>query len=90
MTRQEEYIQKTVKRIEKDKKDFDDIVKDMFGLTPEEKRFFKDYRLGFTRRKNLAIIQHDGTQWVGSGNDPRNKVYGRDAETVVKQLLGVA
>jgi hypothetical protein len=76
-----DYVSKTARRIERDKKKWDEFA----AKHSDVGNFFKEYRLGFP--KKIAIIQHDGKKWIGSGNDPLNKVYGRTAEEVVKKLL---
>jgi hypothetical protein len=76
-------------RIERDKAKFDEAVsKDEELKKSTGGRFFREYRLGYTY-KRVAIIEHDGAQWIGRGLDPNKKVYGKSVAAMLQELLPI-
>ena len=87
----EGYVKRTARRIEKDKqrfdKEFDELVE--AGVLSKGERFFKEYRLGHFIKKSW-VIQHDGTQFIGSpGSLPQRKIYAETIEALLRKILGI-
>lgn len=80
------YVLKTALRIEKARQGYETILAENPHLG--QKPFFEVFFVGFGR-KQAFIAQYVEGQWVGSGSNPREKVCGDSAETILKQFLGV-
>ena len=80
-----EYLEKTVKRIEKDKKTFDEFI----AKRPQFKnrKFFKEYRLGLPQKKSVVVQYNDDLWTVSFGNGPGTKVSMYKLQSALEFLL---
>jgi len=80
----QEYLEKTAKRIEKDKKKFDEFI----ATKPQFKnnKFFKEYRLGVPKKS--IIVQYNDRLWtVSFGNNPKIKISSDSLQDALELLL---
>lgn len=80
----QEYLEKTTKRIEKDKKKFDEFI----ATKPQFKnnKFFKEYHLGFPKKS--IVVQYDNRLWtVSFGNNPKGKMSSDSLQDALELLL---
>ncbi|MEW6616904.1 MAG: hypothetical protein AB1333_00610 [Patescibacteria group bacterium] len=81
----DEYLVKTVKRIEKDKKKFDEFIttKPQF----KDKKFFKEYRLGLPQKRSVVVQYNDELWTVSFGNGPGSKISMKKLQSALEFLL---
>ncbi len=81
----QEYLEKTAKRIEKDKKKFDRFI----ATKPQfkDKKFFKEYRLGLPQKRSVIVQYNDELWTVSFGNGPGSKIHAHILSSALGLLL---